>query len=118
MGITELKRQAEALLSQMSCGKEYIIGQVSQRLAKAAVDNPQDTVIRAVAGVMDRMARHDPTRTISQAEIEAVYNELVGLDSSGTRFREVLGELLLTAPPASVVPNEQFAQTKDRKSVV
>lgn len=108
--ISELKRQAEALLRQMGRGKEYIIGHVAERLMKAADDNAQDTVIRAVAHVIERRSRQDPTRLISQAEIEEAYQSLVGLNASGTRFREVCGDLLLSETPKGVEPGKQYAE--------
>jgi hypothetical protein len=108
----ELKRRAEALLSQIECGKEYTVGHVSRRLEKAAVDHPQDAVIRAVAGVLDSMSRQNPSRLISQSELDKIYNQLVGLDASGTRFREVLGDLLLSEKPASAAPNPKYAQDR------
>lgn len=105
----ELKRRAEALLSQMECGKEYTVGYVSRRLEKAAADNPQDAVIRAVAGVLESMSRQNPDRLISQGELDRIYNQLIGLDASGTRFREMLGDLLLSRKPASAEPDPKYA---------
>lgn len=108
----ELKRRAEALLSQMERGKEYTVGHVSQRLERAAADHPQDTVIRAVAGVLDKMSRQNPGTLISQADMDKIYNQLVGLDASGTRFREVLGDLLLSEKPASAAPDPKYAEAR------
>lgn len=110
MSINDLKRQAESLLSQMERGREFIIGQVSDRLRVAAETNPQDTVIKAVARVVEDMSRKDPTRLICQAEIEGVYNNLVGLNVTGTRFREELGDLLLSPKPEGAKPHPRFAQ--------
>lgn len=108
--ITDLKRQAEAALSQLERGREFIIGPISERLRKAAEAHPQDTVIRAVAKVVEDMSRKDPTRLICQAEIEGLYNNLVGLNVTGTRFRDVLGDLLMSEKPASAKPNPMYAQ--------
>lgn len=107
---SEMKRQAEALLSQMDRGKDFIIGSVSDRLTKAADAHPQDTVIRAVARVIERMSRQDPTRLICQAEIDEVYQQLIGLNRSGTRFREVLGDLLISKAPEPVRSGKQYAE--------
>jgi len=104
-----LKARAEALLSQMERGKEYTIGYVSQRLEKAASDHPQDAVIRAVAGVIDKMNRQTPNKLISQGEIDQLYGQLIGLDCSGTRFRDILGDLLMSQKPASATPNTKYA---------
>jgi hypothetical protein len=108
----ELKRRAEDLLSQMECGKEYTIGHVSQRLEKAAAENPQDAVIRTVAGVLDNMNRQNPNRLISQGELDQIYNQLVGLDVSGTRFRDILGDLLLSKKPVSAAPDPKYAEAR------
>jgi hypothetical protein len=110
--ITDLKRQAETILSQLTRGREFIIGNVSERLRRAAETNPRDTVIRAVAGVVESMSRKDPTRVICQAEIDQVFNGLIGLDASGTRFREVLGDLLLSEKPAGAVLDPRYAQAR------
>jgi len=108
----ELKRRAESLLSQIECGKEYTVGHVSQRLEKAAADHPQDAVIRAVAGVLDNMSHQNPNRLISQGELDQIYNQLIGLDASGTRFREILGDLLLSKKPTSAAPNPKYAESR------
>lgn len=108
----ELKRRAEALLSQVECGKEYTVDYVSQRASKAAADNPQDTVIRAVAGVLETMTRRNPGKLINQGELDGIYNQLVGLDASGTRFREVLGDLLLSRKPASAAPDPKYSEAR------
>jgi hypothetical protein len=107
-----LKHRAEALLAQMEGGKEYTVGYVSQRMSKAAADNPQDAVIRAVAGVLETMNRQNPGRTIDQGELDTIYNQLIGLDASGTRFREVLGDLLLSRKPASAAPDPKYAEAR------
>jgi hypothetical protein len=105
----DLKRTANELLSQFSVGKKYIIGQVSERLRRAAEDNPQDTVIKAVASIIEKKSQEDPGRFISQADMDKIYNEVVGLNVSGTRFREILGDLLKSEGPKSVEPNSKFA---------
>ncbi len=108
---TELKRQAEEMLSKMERGKEFIINQVSDRLSIAVEENPQDHVIIAMAHVIERMARKDPTRIICQAEMEDLYQNLVGLNVSSTRFREKLGDFLLTSAPEPVKQNTVYAQS-------
>lgn len=105
-----LKSRAEALLSQLNCGKEYTIRYACDRVSQAAADHPQDVVIRAVAGVLENMDRKNPNKLISQGELDQIYNQLIGLDSSGTRFREILGDLLLSQKPASVSPNQKYAE--------
>jgi hypothetical protein len=107
--ISALKRQAERLLAKME-GKRYVIGDLSKRLQAAADDHPQDTVIQAVARVIEQKCQKNPEEIINQAEIEGFYNQLIGLNASGTRFREVLGDLLLSEQPASAQTNPSYIQ--------
>ena len=104
---TELKHQAEVMLSQMTRGKEFIIGNVSREIDKVANENPQDHVIIAMARVVEKMSQKDSTRIISQAELDNVYQNLIGLNTN-SRFRELLGKFLITAGPEAVQPNEEF----------
>lgn len=94
--INALKRAAEVALAKLE-GKRYFVGDLSNRLQKTAEEYRHDTVIQAMSRVMERIASKDPEQIISQAEIEQMYNELVGLNSSGTKFREVLGDLFVKA---------------------
>ena len=103
-----LKSQAELLLAKLEQGKHYVIGDLNSRLQKAAEDHPQDIVIKSVASVIERVCSKDPAALISQGDVEKLYNELVGLNASGTRFREVLGDLLVSdAPNQTDVTNAQ-----------
>jgi hypothetical protein len=81
---------------------------LNDRLQRTADEHPQDTVIKAVACVMEEMCRKDPERLISQGDFEKLYNQLIGLNASGTKFREVLGDLLLSEPAEPAKPNEAF----------
>jgi hypothetical protein len=74
-----------------------------------AEDHPQDIVIRSVASVIEQVCSKDPHALVSQGDVEKIYNELVGLNASGTRFREVLGDLLISeAPNQTDVTNTQY----------
>jgi len=104
-----LKSQAELLLAKLEQGKHYVIGDLNERLQKAAGDHPQDIVIKSVASVIERVCSKDPRALISQGDVDKLYNELVGLNASGTRFREVLGDLLVSDLPGQVdVTNTKY----------
>jgi hypothetical protein len=105
--ISALKRQVEILLERLQ-GKRFILEDLNKRLQRAAEEHPYDTVIQATARVVEQMSNKNPGVIISQAEFEKIYNELIGLNVSGTRFREVLGDLLQSEKPASVEPNEKY----------
>ena len=105
--ITDIKSEAERLLSELQRGNEYIIAQVDNRMRRAVAEYPRDTVIRAVAGVIERMAINDPSRVISQGEIGEVYNNLLGLNSN-TQFREALGDLLNSKIEKTSTTNSEF----------
>lgn len=96
MSITSLKKQAELALSKLTEGKKFLLGDLNVRLRTAAEENPQDTVIRAMAGVIEQIYTKNPEQFISQGDVEKLYNELIGLNTSGTRFREILGDLLMS----------------------
>jgi len=91
-----LKSQAELLLAKLEQGKHYKIGDLNARLQQAADENPQDVVIKSVASVIEDAYNKNPVALVSQGDMEKLYNELVGLNATGTRFREVLGDLLLS----------------------
>lgn len=108
--ITALKKQAEALLAKFDTGKCYAIGDLHDRLQKTVAEYPQDAVIQAVAHVVDELNYKHPEKVVSQAEFEGIYNQLVGLNATGTRFREVLGDLLKTAVAEVDNTNERFVR--------
>lgn len=101
-----LKNQAEYLLAKMEHGKGYQIGDLNQRLRQAADENPGDIVIRSVASVIERICSKDPTGIMTQGQLEEVFQELVGLNT-GTRFREVLGDLLRSDKNEANLTNEE-----------
>lgn len=92
--ISALKQQAEILLEKLAGGKRFLLGDLNVRLAQARDAFPGDAVIHAVGHVVERLHSKDPSGIISQAELENIYQELVGLNASGTVFRQVLGDLL------------------------
>lgn len=101
-----LKTQAEYLLAKMEHGKGYQIGDLNQRLRQAADENPGDIVIRSVASVVERLCAKNPEGIMTQGQLEDIYQELVGLNT-GTRFREVLGDLLRSEQNAANLTNEE-----------
>jgi len=108
MSITSLKEQAELALAKLTEGKRFLLSDLNERLQVAAEENPQDTVIKAMANVVDQIHTKNPEQLISQGDVEKLYQELVGLNASGTRFREVLGDLLISEGPKAQVVNEEY----------
>jgi len=92
--IDALKRAAEVALMKLQ-GKRYLVGDLSNRLQVTAEEYRHDTVIQAMSRVIEKLAVKNPEQIISQAEIELLYNELVGLNASGTKCREVLNDLFI-----------------------
>ena len=90
-----LKKRAEYLLSKLENGKFYQLDDLIRRFRIAVNENPGDAVIKTVASVIEQRALNkNGLKIISQAQIEEIYKELVGLNPN-TKFREVLGDLLL-----------------------
>lgn len=106
-----LKSQAELLLAKLEQGKHYKIGDLNTRLRQVAEENPQDVVIRSIASIVEKAYHKNPVALVSQGDIDKLYNELVGLNAGGTRFREVLGDLLLSNIPTRDVTNADYTNS-------
>jgi hypothetical protein len=100
-----LKTEAEVALAKLTEGKKFMVGDVKNILRDASEIYPQDTVIVAMANVVDRICSKNEEGLISQGELERLFQQLVGLNASGTRFRDVLGHLLISERPEAVVAN-------------
>lgn len=105
--INSLKMAAEMALVKLQ-GKRYFAGDLSNRLQKTADEYRQDTVIQAMSRVIEKIAAKNPEQIISQAEVEKIYNELVGLNASGTRCKEVLSDIFITAEEEVANNHEEF----------
>ncbi len=110
VNFSSLKTQAEMALTKLTEGKYYELGDLSKRLQKVAEIHPHDTVINAVARVIEQLHKKDQSKLISQGDVEKLYNELIGLNVTGTKFREVLGDLLVSEKPASSEPNLNYVR--------
>lgn len=109
MSITSLKEQAGLALTKLTEGKRFLLSDLNQRLKVAAEENPQDTVIKAMANVVEQIYIKNPEQLISQGDVGKLYQELVGLNASGTHFREVLGDLLISEEsPKISETNEEY----------
>lgn len=106
---SSLKMQAELALSKLTEGRHYVLNEINDRFQKTAAVYPQDTVINAMARNIEQLAQKYPGELISQSDIETLYNQLIGLNASGTKFREVLGDLLLS---------EKYTPTKDNSNFI
>ena len=105
--INSLKMAAEIALVKLQ-GKRYFAGDLSNRLQKTADEYRQDTVLQAMSRVVENIAVKNPEQIISQAEIEKIYNELVGLNASGTRCKEVLSDIFIAAEEKKVDNQEGY----------
>lgn len=106
--ISALKQQAEILLEKLAGGKRFLLGDLNVRLTQARNAFPGDSVIHAVGHVVERLHAKDPNGIVSQADLENIYQELVGLNASGTVFRQVLGDLLPTKLEAKSTMNADY----------
>lgn len=95
----EMIRLAQSLLDAKTNSREFMLEDVHSITRQAYEQYPEDSVITQVAFTIERMAEKAPSgSTISQAAISDIYNNFVRL-SSNSKFREVLGGLLLTDLP-------------------
>jgi hypothetical protein len=106
--ISALKQQAEILLEKLAGGKRFLLGDLNARFAQARDAFPGDAVIHAVGHVVEKLHLKEPSGIISQAELENIYQELVGLNASGTVFRQVLGDLLPSALESKPTTNVAY----------
>jgi hypothetical protein len=109
--ISSLRRQAEALLTKMNEGKQFSLKEVVATVAEASDAYPRDTVIRAMYGVLTKLAQKHPGGIISQSDMEQIYQNVVGLNTSGTKFREVLGHLLKDNLNKTAHYNEDYVKS-------
>lgn len=95
LNISELARLAKTVLDTRLSGQEFMLEDVYNVTRAAYERYPEDAVIKKVAFALERLAQTSkPGTIISQSELSSIYNHFT--DLSGTsRFREVLGHLLL-----------------------
>ena len=111
INISYLANLAKKALDGVKNGDHYMLHDVHNRMRQAYEKFPEDPVIRAVAFVIekraDKLSAVDGP-TISQKEISDIYNECVRL-SSTTKFREILGDLLLNKIADNKI-NQEYIQ--------
>lgn len=108
LDIGQLLQAASAALKEQSVGKEFMLNDVLRETRAAYERFPEDPVIRQVAFTIERMADRAPAgATISQADLSSIHNDLVRL-SSESKFRSVLGHLLLGEQEIKTSHNEKF----------
>lgn len=107
-----LKANAEYLLNKIEHGKSYLIRDVDIRLKQASAQIPEDSVIKTFSGIIDKMAQSDPSRILTQKDINSMYQELIGLNRN-TRFREVLGDLLPELPQQTAQNHHVIEEMRD-----
>jgi hypothetical protein len=109
--IDALKRAAEVALEKLQ-GKRYFAYDLNNRLQKAANDYRGDAVIQAMARVVEKVSVSNPNEIISQSDIEELYNEVIGLNASGTKCREVLGDLFASKLIAKTSENASMSELR------
>lgn len=108
--ISELARLAKAVLDTKLSGQDFMLEDVCNVTRAAYERYPEDSVIKKVAFTIEKMAEHSkPGATISQAEITSVYNNFADL-SGNSKFRTVLGHLLLGDKQAQSSQNPDYTK--------
>lgn len=111
LNIGELARIAKEALDAKDIGQEFMLDDVCNVTRVAYEQHPEDPVIRQVAFTMERMTdKAPPGATISQAQISEVYNHFARL-SGNSKFRQVLGHLLLEEQTKFSSQNPDFVRT-------
>jgi len=101
--------QLLSLAQQVTSGKEYFLSTVLARLDDASTALPYDSAVRtAQLVVRKRLEKQGSMATISQRDFQVIYDEVCALGNKSA-FRELLGDLLITASPESVANyNSEF----------
>ena len=98
LNATQFYCLAKKLLDKYEEGESFLLGDVYRQVRAAYDKFPEDTVIKQMASMLEKMAeRQSPATIINQRQLTAAYNDLVRL-SSETKFRLVLGHLVFAAP--------------------
>ncbi len=101
-------------------GKEYFVSTIVERLDDAAAQLPHDGAIRtAQRALSERLRKNGSLATITQRQFQTIYDEVSGLGDRAA-FRELLGDLLITAAPQPVAAADQdwLNSHRDSGSVV
>jgi hypothetical protein len=94
--------QLLSLANHVLTGKEYFISTVLGRLDDAATVLPHDAAIRtAQVALRRRIEKEGSLATITQKQFQSLYDDVCALGNK-TAFRELLGDLLITAAPEAV----------------
>ena len=106
--IGDLARLAQTLLDAKTKGREFMLEDVHKLTRVAYEQYPNDSVITQMAFAIERMAEHAPRgATISQSDISGIYNNFAKI-SGASRFRDVLGELLLDSGITATASSSDF----------
>ncbi len=108
---SSLKQKAESLLQKISEGKVFALADLNKKFQIARATYSNDAVIHAVANVVEKLYQKDSNGIMSQAKLDEIYQNLVGLNASGTKFREVFGELLHTDIPKFSLNSSEYVNT-------
>lgn len=120
MAQSEDLAQLLSLANQVLAGKEYFVSTILGRLDDAAGALPHDAAIRtAQLTLQKRLKKEGSLSTITQRQFQSLYDDICALGNK-TAFRELLGDLLITAAPAAVAHyNSDFtASCRDSDNVI
>ena len=97
------------LSEQNNKGKEYMLSDVYSQVRRAYEQYPEDTVIRQVAFVVEKMFEKSASgTTITQADMSKMYNNFAHVQQE-SKFRKVLGHLLKETAP-DTIKNDTFVK--------
>lgn len=115
LNISQFSNLAKRLLEKYDNGEEFLLGDVHRQIRTAYEKFPEDAVIRQMSSVVEKMAEKYSSATIvNQRQLSSIYNDLVRL-AGETKFRTVLGHLLLAAPEQKRASSAELRD--DRKEI-
>lgn len=110
VNMNDLAQLAQSLLNGANQGQDFVLSDVHNITRQAYETYPEDPVIRQFAFVIEQMTeKRGDAALINQAEMTKIYNDLVRL-SDNTKFRKVLGMLLLNNAPVTKTASNKYIE--------
>lgn len=108
--IKKIAREAQRALDKLVNGKSYPAKYVCERIELAKLNNPGDVALGYARDIFNKRASSQ--QFFTESEITEVYDQISGLSSGRSAFREVLGDMMLQSPAASMATKKASLESR------
>lgn len=108
--IKKIAREAQRALDKLANGKSYPAKYVCERIELAKKNNPGDVVLGYARDIFNKRASYQ--QFFTEKEITEVYNQISGLSSGNSVFREMLGDMMSQSPVVSMAPKKASLESR------